>query len=110
MPRGLAVVGLDFGGVAEQKLGVIAIGQLGGERVSAGLAVGGVKCAFERKRLRLGEGFGAAGGFDVLVDNFLSVLGTGAYGERSQKSGGDQGRLADMHGVRNRNANSREKF
>src|SRR5580692_3569082 len=97
MPRGFAVVRLDDVLVADDELGVVAIGKLGVEGVGAGFAVGGVgERAFDQDRLRLREIFATALRFDVLIDDFFGVLGAGGYGENrsSYEREGNDGRTS----------------
>src|SRR5258708_865113 len=58
----------DQAGVAGDELGVKAIGQPGVESVGANLAVRCVERAFDGDGFGLRKYFGAACGFDVLVD------------------------------------------
>src|SRR5271163_3204385 len=76
LPGGFAVVGFDEIFVAEEKFGVVAVGETEVVCVGAGFIVGGVgEGSFEGEGLNFGESFGAALGFEVLADNFLDVLG-----------------------------------
>src|SRR4029077_1850479 len=75
VPGGLAVVGLDQVGVTGDQFGIEPVGLPGVECERAGLVVGGVEGTFDGDCFGLGEGFGSACGFDVLVDYFLRRLG-----------------------------------
>ena len=75
MPRGFTVVGIDKVLIADDELGVVAVGELCLEGVRAGFPVGGVgERAFEAQGMDFGQGFASAGSFDVLCGEFRSVL------------------------------------
>src|SRR5882762_3455035 len=76
MPGGLSVVGFDQAYLANDQLGVIAIGKLGVEGVGSVLAIRRVKGTFDDYRCGFGERLGAACSSDVLVYDFLRVLRT----------------------------------
>src|SRR5580692_11796637 len=87
MPGGFAVVGFDERFVAENEFGVVAVGEFEAEGVGGGLAVSGIaEGAFEGFGLDFGEGFAAAGGFDVVGDDLGGVLASrNAGGERKER-------------------------
>src|SRR3954464_10011241 len=75
VPRRFSVVGLDHVLIRDDELGVIAIGETSVESVGAGFAVRRGEGTFDRKSANFGDGFRTADGFDVLVDDFLWILG-----------------------------------
>src|SRR6267154_2074299 len=99
MPGGLSVVGFDQADVANDQFGIIAIGELGVERVRSGLAIGCVKGTFDDYRCCFGERLGAACSFDVLVYDFLRVLRTCWLGKQGYAKDGGYCEIASKHGV-----------
>src|SRR6266404_1964128 len=99
MPGGLSVVGFDQAYVTNYQFGVIAIGELGVEGVRSVLAIGCVKGAFDDHRCCLGECFGAACSFDVLVYDFLRVLRTCWLSKQGYAKDGGYCEIASKHGV-----------
>src|SRR5882762_4623623 len=109
MPGGFAVVGFDQADIPDDQFGVIAIGQLGVKGVGSILAIRGVKGAFDDYRCCLGESFGAACRFNVLVYDFLRVLSLCGLSKNNDAKGDGYCQSAIVHGRSKIERNSRAK-
>jgi hypothetical protein len=86
MPCGFTVEGFDPALIAHHHFGVVAVGEFDVEGVGAGFgAVQGCYCSFQGDGLDLRKRARAAGGLDVLIQDFGGVLRVERHGDAEEE-------------------------
>ena len=103
-PGGFAIVGEDFRIPADQEFEIIAVRRFGVEREGASLAIGSAgESALQANGVEFGEFSASSGGFDVMGDGFIGILGQAIGGRAASAEQAEEATVADgdTHGVCN---------